>query len=75
MRRAVSNSTAILPLFVWPEQTEIAALETERADLARRINGLPRFAHRRVALEARLRASTERQLQLECAIQSKARPQ
>lgn len=62
---------APLPLFIWPEQVQIAALSEQRADLARRIDMLPRFSHRRVELEARMRATTEQQLRLERELQAR----
>lgn len=69
MPRAVAAIDVALPLFAWPE---IAAVAAERAELGRRIAMLPRFSHRRVILDARLRSATERQLRLEA--QMKERP-
>jgi Tfp pilus assembly protein PilN len=57
-------STSVMPLFGWPEQREIDALQCQRNVLAARIAKLPRFSHRRIELEARLRALTEQQLQI-----------
>lgn len=52
------------PLLDWPERHEVERLEAKRRDLMDRINALPRNAHRRVELEARLRTLTVQQLQL-----------
>jgi len=57
-----------LPLLVWTEQAEIDRLQQRRLELQGRILGLPRHSHRRVELEARLRAVTERQLELQTTI-------
>ncbi len=62
---------APLPLFIWPEQAQIAALSEQRADLVRRIAMVPRFSHRRVELETRMRAITEQQLRLERSLATK----
>lgn len=51
-----------MPLFGWPDQREIDVLQSRRDELANRIAKLPRFSHRRIELEARLRALTEEQL-------------
>ncbi len=57
-------STAVMPLFGWPEQREVDALQARRDELAKRIAKLPRFSHKRIELEVRLRALTQQQLVL-----------
>ena len=51
-----------MPLFGWPDRQAIDVLQSRRDELATRIAKLPRFSHRRIELEARLRALTEEQL-------------
>lgn len=51
-----------LPLFEAPERAEIERLQTERETLRNRINALRPHCHKRVELEARLRAVTAKQL-------------
>ncbi len=72
MIMARSARPADAPLFAWREWEEIARLEDEREMLRTRLERLPRFSHRRVELEARLRAVTARQLQLTNAIRGQA---
>lgn len=55
-------STSVMPLFGWPEQKEMDALQARRDELAKRIAKLPRFSHKRIELEVRLRALTQQQL-------------
>lgn len=64
MNRAVVSSTVIMPLFGWTERKEIDALQSQRNELAARAAKLPRFSHKRIELEVRLRAVTEEQLKL-----------
>lgn len=52
------------PLLDWPERREVDRLESVRRELMGRIHNLPRNAHKRVELEARLRTLTTQQLQL-----------
>lgn len=73
MAARLSRPAAALPLLSWPEQVEIAALAQERGALSGRIEKLPRFSHRRVVLNARLRELTERQLRLEGELNAKGR--
>jgi hypothetical protein len=54
-----------LPLLDWPEQVEIARLQARREQLAARIAALPRYSHKRIELETRLRIVTARQLRME----------
>ena len=61
------------PLFDWPERREIDRLEEMRRALTDRILALPRHSHRRVELEARLRALTLRQLDLARALEQGTR--
>ena len=42
------------PLLAWREMRELDGMRARRRDLQARIAALPRHAHRRVALEARL---------------------
>lgn len=58
----------LLPLFTWPEARLVARMEAEREELAARIARLPRFSHRRIELQARLKDLTGRQLELEARI-------
>lgn len=64
----------VLPLLDWPERIEIERLEDERRDLHAQIVALPRHAHRRIELQARLKLVTQQQLELERALDGKARP-
>lgn len=59
------QAPADAPLFVWPEQAAIGAVELRRRALITRIARLPRFSHRRIELEARLRLLTAEGLCLE----------
>lgn len=52
-------------LFNWQEQRAVNAIERDRCRLKMRIKKLPRFSHRRVELEARLRVLTEQALKIE----------
>ena len=61
----------VMPLFIWPEQAKIDALADQRGDLHACIVELPRMAHRRVVLEARLAELTARQLELETEIRDR----
>ena len=61
MNRNVSPMT-VMPLFGWPEQREIDVLQVKRDELAARVAKLPRFSHKRIELEVRLKALTEQQL-------------
>ena len=54
----------VMPLFGWPEQREIDVLQEKRDELAQRAAKLPRFSHRRLELELRLKTLTEEQLKL-----------
>ena len=63
---------AMLPLLVWREQDEVARLQAQRDDLARRIAVLRPHSHRRIELQARLRDLTARQLQLLAEIGGRA---
>ncbi|MDH7802259.1 MULTISPECIES: hypothetical protein [Rhizobium/Agrobacterium group] len=63
MNRDVSPMT-VMPLFGWPEQREIDVLQTKRDELAARAAKLPRFSHKRIELEVRLKALTEEQLRI-----------
>ncbi len=63
MKRNVSPMT-VMPLFGWPEQREIDVLQVKRDELAARVAKLPRFSHKRIELEVRLKALTEQQLVL-----------
>ncbi|UXS52572.1 hypothetical protein FY148_07890 [Agrobacterium tumefaciens] len=63
MNRNVSPMT-VMPLFGWPEQREIDVLQVKRDELAARVAKLPRFSHKRIELEVRLKALTEQQLVL-----------
>lgn len=63
MARAVDRS--LPPLLVWHERAAIDRLEAQRENLRGRIQALPRFSHRRIELELRLRILTAQQLQLE----------
>ncbi|WP_048648967.1 hypothetical protein [Nitratireductor soli] len=67
-----SAQPSIPPLFVWHEQTEIERLQAERAILGARIEKLRPHCHKRVELTARMRAITERQLQLQIEMEKKA---
>ncbi|MBB3947237.1 hypothetical protein GGQ73_003203 [Rhizobium skierniewicense] len=57
-------STAVMPLFGWPEQRELDALQSKRDQLAQRAAKLPRFSHKRLELEVRLKTLTQEQLTL-----------
>lgn len=65
---ARTSLPAVLPLFVWNEQSEIGRLEARRAELRRRIAMLRPHCHRRIELEMILRTETARQLELEAFI-------
>lgn len=67
----LARPAAVLPLFTWPEQTEAAALAEQRSMLVARMEKLPHFSHRRIALAIRLRELTERQLRLEAVIEAR----
>jgi hypothetical protein len=60
--------TSALPLFNVPLVKEITQLTEERAELAKRIKGLPPASHRRIALEDRLKRLTCQALQAECEL-------
>jgi len=62
-RRAAEAS--IPPLLVWGELAEIDRLQRQPDQLLSRIAALPRFSHRRVELEYRLRGVTAHQLMLQ----------
>lgn len=64
MARPAATNPQSAPLLAWPEQMTIDALEVERADLVSRIKGLPRNSHKRVQLEGRLTAITNKALSL-----------
>lgn len=66
MQNGQENTDA--PLLSWPEQRVIADIERRRRDLINRIARLPRFSHRRIELEARLRALTAEGLGLETTL-------
>ncbi len=57
------------PLFCWSELAEIDALRQQREDLQHSIERLPKMAHRRLVLEARLSDLTAQQLALEMDVQ------
>lgn len=57
-------AAAALPLFAWPEQNDIAALEEERRALKARIDRMRPRSDRRIEMEARLRELTTKQLRL-----------
>lgn len=63
MNKGVVSPT-VMPLFGWPEQRELDALQCKRDELAQRAAKLPRFSHRRLELEVRLRTLTEEQLKI-----------
>lgn len=54
-----------LPLFSWPVEAELAALDVKRRALQTRIEHLPPRSYRRIVLEARLAAVTAEQLAIE----------
>lgn len=54
-----------LPLLAWHERAAVERLEAERDALRRRIAVLPRFSHRRIELEMRLKLLTAEQLRRE----------
>ena len=60
--------TTIPPLLVWGELAEIDRLQRQREQLLARIAALPRFSHRRLELEYRLRGLTAHQLMLQTKI-------
>ena len=51
-------------LFNWKEVKKVESLEEQREALRDRINQLPRFSHKRVELEYRLKLLTEDTLTL-----------
>lgn len=63
MIRPAANSD--LPLFFWNELAEIERLQEKRHQLAQRILALPRYSHRRLELETRLKAITIEQLMVQ----------
>nr|DAO37992.1 MAG TPA: hypothetical protein [Caudoviricetes sp.] len=69
MMARCSSSTPDFPmLFFWNELAEIDRLQAERLELFRRIGLLPRFSHRRIELQARLKIITDKQLLLQNTI-------
>ncbi|WP_457587310.1 hypothetical protein [Ensifer canadensis] len=54
-----------LPLFNWQELTEADRLQQDRERLLKRIQALRPHAHKRLALEERVREITLRQMALE----------
>jgi hypothetical protein len=60
-----SAPAEVLPLLAWPQARVAARLEEERRLLSERIARLPRHAHYRLELEARLREITTRQMHIE----------
>ncbi|MGW9946970.1 hypothetical protein J2W92_002307 [Rhizobium leguminosarum] len=64
-------ATDALPLFSWPEQTEIAVLDAERRSLIARIGKMRICSERRVKLEAELKRLTEEQLRLSSRLTGK----
>ena len=68
-KRAPSENR--LPLLGWPEQAKIDALEEKRIELHDSIVTLPKMAHRRIVLEARLAELTAQQLELENSVGGK----
>lgn len=74
MTMAARRNVAIVPppLLVWREQTAIEQLEKQRQRLMSRIAALPRYSHRRIELECRLKELTARELELQNAIRRNA---
>ncbi len=64
MSRRPAASSDLPPLFFWNELAEINRLQEKRQELMQRILGLPRFSHRRLELETRLKAITIDQLRI-----------
>lgn len=60
-------------LFSWPQHREMAAIEEARQRLVRRAAALPPTSHRRIVLEARIAALTERLLSTELALGEEGR--
>lgn len=54
-----------LPLLNWQKQAEHYRLQTEREELLGRISKLKRHAHKRLALEERVKLTTLRIIELE----------
>ncbi len=63
------NALVAAPLFCWSELAAIDALRQQREDLQASIERLPKMAHRRLVLEARLSDLTVQQLALEMDVQ------
>ncbi len=61
-------TAAPLPLFNWQLQAEHYRLQGDRERLLARIAKLRPHAHKRLALEERVRAMTLRQIELEIAL-------
>jgi hypothetical protein len=57
--------TPALPLFNWQKQAEHVRLQNDRDQLLLRIAKLPPRAHRRVALEDRVRQATLKLMSIE----------
>lgn len=70
MPRRSPHEGPVLPLLTWPQARLVERLEAERAGLASRIARLPRHAHYRLELEARLRELTARQIRLEIELKA-----
>ncbi|MGY5789075.1 hypothetical protein ACXHXM_02090 len=62
MRRAPAENH--MPLFSWPEHTEIAAIDAKRRSLIARISKMRFRSDRRMRLEAELKQLTTEQLRL-----------
>mgnify|MGYP001457209847 CR=1 FL=1 len=70
MARRLPPETPTLPLLTWPQARLIGRMEEERRQLRERIARLPRHAHYRLELEARLRDLTARQMKLEIELKA-----
>ncbi len=56
-----------LPLFSWQMTQEASRLEEQRQAMKSRINALPRYSHKRIALEVRMKQLTASALELEAS--------
>ena len=69
-RRVIDQHPVILPLFHWPELSEIERIQGQRVEIQRRISLLPPKSDRAVELRSRLKDITARQL----ALQNRVKP-
>jgi hypothetical protein len=71
MKRSIAPVSDVLPLFMWPEQSEISAIEEKRRAIRQRMATMRWRSNRRRDLEDELRDITNEQLRLSAKLNGK----